>query len=122
VIFNLIGNAVKFTSSGQIRVTARCDAGGKQFAEMRVSVTDSGIGIAPDKIGSLFQRCSPAHISTERAYGGTGMGLAISKKLIDLMGGSLYVQSQAGTGSTFGFTLRLALDTNGASASFNAPE
>jgi signal transduction histidine kinase len=88
---------------------------------MRVSVTDSGIGIAPEKIGSLFERFSPAHLATERAYGGTGMGLAISKKLMDLMGGSLYVRSQAGAGSTFGFTLRLALDANGPSASPDAP-
>jgi signal transduction histidine kinase len=121
VIFNLVGNAVKFTSTGNIRVAAECDAQHEQYAEMRVSVTDTGIGITPEKIESLFERFSPAHISTARRYGGTGMGLAISKKLIELMGGSIHVESQVGTGSTFWFTLPLTIDTNRGSASSRAP-
>jgi signal transduction histidine kinase len=88
---------------------------------MRVSVTDNGIGISPDKIGSLFERFSPAHISTARRYGGTGMGLAISKKLIELMGGSITAESQAGKGSTFWFTLPLTIETNRGPASSSAP-
>ena len=121
VIFNLVGNAVKFTSTGNIRVAAECDAQHKQYAEMRVSVTDTGIGITPEKIESLFERFSPAHFSTARRYGGTGMGLAISKKLIELMGGSIHVESQVGTGSTFWFTLPLTIETNRDSASSRAP-
>jgi signal transduction histidine kinase len=117
VIFNLVGNAVKFTSSGCIRVAAECDARHTHYADMRVSVTDNGIGISPEKIGSLFERFSPAHISTARRYGGTGMGLAISKKLIELMGGSITAESQAGKGSTFSFTLPLTIETNRGSAS-----
>jgi signal transduction histidine kinase len=121
VIFNLVGNAVKFTPSGCVKVATECDAGHTQFAKMRVSVTDNGIGIAPEKIGSLFERFSPAHISTARRYGGTGMGLAICKKLIELMGGSIHVESQVGRGSTFSFTLPLPIETNRGSVSSRAP-
>ena len=112
VIVNLVGNAVKFTSAGYIRVTIQCEARHTQHAQMRVSVSDSGIGIAPEKIGSVFERFSPAHISTARRYGGTGMGLAISKKLIELMGGTINVESEVGKGSTFWFTLTLQLEAD----------
>jgi signal transduction histidine kinase len=121
VIFNLAGNAVKFTSRGQINVTIKCEAQPTQYAEIRASVTDSGIGISPEKIGTLFERFSPAHISTARRYGGTGMGLAISKRLIELMGGAVHVTSEVGKGSTFWFTLPLKVETNRGSASFHAP-
>jgi two-component system sensor histidine kinase/response regulator len=87
---------------------------------MRISVSDSGIGIAPEKIESLFEKFSPAHISTARRYGGTGMGLAISKKMIDLMGGTISVESEVGKGSTFWFTLPLQLEADRGSA-FQAP-
>jgi signal transduction histidine kinase len=120
VIFNLVGNAVKFTSTGDIRVVIRCMAQHAQDAEIRISVTDTGIGIPPEEIGSLFERFSPAHVSTAAAYGGTGMGLAISKRLIELMGGSIHVESQVGKGSTFWFTLPLAVEQNRGSASFLA--
>jgi signal transduction histidine kinase len=83
-------------------------------------VTDSGIGISPEQLGSIFERFSPAHISTARRYGGTGIGLAISKKLIELMGGSIHVESEAGKGSKFFFTVPLMVDTNRGSASFHA--
>jgi len=112
VIVNLVGNAVKFTSAGYIRVTIQCEARHTQHAQMRVSVSDSGIGISPEKIGSVFERFSPAHISTARRYGGTGMGLAISKKLIELMGGTINVESEVGKGSTFWFTLTLQLEAD----------
>ena len=122
VIFNLAGNAVKFTSTGHISVAIQCEAQPAQYAEIRASVTDSGIGISPEKIGSLFERFSPAHISTARRYGGTGMGLAISKRLIELMGGAIHVKSEVGKGSTFWFTLPLTVDTARVSASFHAPD
>jgi signal transduction histidine kinase len=120
VIFNLVGNAVKFTSAGQVRVATQCQVQHMENAEIRVSVTDSGIGIPAEKLATLFERFSPAHNSTARMYGGTGMGLAISKKLIDLMGGSIHVESQAGKGSTFWFTLPLKVELNRGSASFSA--
>jgi signal transduction histidine kinase len=115
VIFNLVGNAVKFTSEGHISVAIQCDAQPTRSATMRVSVTDSGIGISPEKIGFLFERFSPAHLSTARRYGGTGMGLAISKRLIELMGGSIHVESKLGVGSTFWFTLALRVGSDPAS-------
>jgi signal transduction histidine kinase len=120
VIFNLVGNAVKFTSEGHISVAIQCEAQRAQNAEMRVSVTDSGIGISSDKIESLFEKFSRAHISTARRYGGTGMGLAISKKLIELMGGTIHVESEVGKGSKFWFTLPLTVETDRNPASFGA--
>jgi signal transduction histidine kinase len=121
VILNLVGNAVKFTSAGHIRVAIQCEARHRQLAQMRVSVTDSGIGVSPEKIESLFERFSPAHISTARRYGGTGMGLAISKKLIELMGGTIHVESEVRKGSTFWFTVSLKIETDRSPASFHAP-
>jgi signal transduction histidine kinase len=122
VIFNLAGNAVKFTSTGHISVAIQCKAQHTKYAEIRASVTDSGIGISPEKIGSLFERFSPAHISTARKYGGMGMGLAISKRLIELMGSAIQVESEVGRGSTFWFTLPLTVDTDRGSASFHGPD
>jgi signal transduction histidine kinase len=116
VIFNLVGNAVKFTSTGHISVAIQCEAQHTQYAEMRASVTDTGIGISSEKIGSLFERFSPAHISTARRYGGMGIGLAISKRLIELMGGAIHVKSEVGKGSTLWFTLSLKVETDGGSA------
>jgi signal transduction histidine kinase len=121
VIFNLVGNALKFTSDGAITVAVCCEAQRGRLADIRIAVTDSGIGISSEKIGSLFERFSPAHMSTARKYGGTGIGLAISKKLIELMGGSIHVESQVATGSTFWFTLPLTIETNRGSASSRAP-
>ena len=121
IIFNLVGNAVKFTSIGHISIGIQCESRLARYAEMRISVTDSGIGISPDKLGSLFERFSPAHISTARRYGGTGMGLAISKKLIELMSGAIHVESEVGKGSTFSLILPLNFETDRNSASFNAP-
>jgi len=120
VILNLVGNAVKFTSTGDIKMVVECTARGARDVDLRVSVTDTGIGIPPEQIGSIFEKFGPAHTSTARTYGGTGMGLAISKKLIELMGGSIRVESQVGKGSTFWFTLPLAVEQGRGPASFQA--
>jgi signal transduction histidine kinase len=109
VITNLVGNAMKFTPSGHILIAVECEGQEASSASVRVSVTDTGIGIPPEKIGSLFERFSQAHASIARRYGGTGLGLAISKKLVELMGGSIHVESHVGQGSTFWFTLPLVL-------------
>ena len=110
VIINLVGNAVKFTNTGHILVAVTCLGQNSHSAQMRISVTDTGIGIAADKLKLLFDKFTQADSSTTRRYGGTGLGLAISKQLIELMGGSIGVESESSSGSTFWFTLPLLLD------------
>jgi len=107
ILNNLLGNAVKFTSSGQISVElsqSPADADGR--IETVVAVTDTGEGIADDKLATIFNAFSQADSSTTRKFGGTGLGLAICRKLADRMGGRLSVESQAGIGSRFTFALR----------------
>jgi PAS domain S-box-containing protein len=111
VITNLVGNAVKFTQKGHVLISAECLEFCKERAEIRVSVSDTGIGVVPEKLDLLFEKFSQADTSTTRKYGGTGLGLAISKKLVELMGGSIDVESHAGVGSRFWFVLPLARDT-----------
>jgi len=111
VVTNLVGNALKFTPNGQVLVTAACDSQTDGQATMRISVTDTGIGIPAERIGSLFEQFSQVDASTTRNYGGTGLGLAISKRLVNTMGGDIGVASRPGQGSTFWFTLPLRLDS-----------
>ncbi len=113
VVTNLAANAVKFTAHGQVQIQVhqiqvQCAGFIGETARIRVSVTDTGIGIPPDKIGSVFQKFMQADASTTRRYGGTGLGLAISHQLVKLMGGSLAVESRVGEGSTFSFVLPLS--------------
>jgi signal transduction histidine kinase/CheY-like chemotaxis protein len=104
VISNLVNNAVKFTERGHVLVEMTRLPGGKA---LRVDVRDTGIGIAPEKIGSLFSAFMQADQSTTRRFGGTGLGLAICKRLVEGMGGEIGVESVVGQGSTFFFTLPL---------------
>lgn len=110
VILNLLGNAIKFTARGE--VCARCEGTSREAdgIQIRVSVSDSGIGISADAQSRLFQAFSQADRSTARKYGGTGLGLAISKRIVEVMGGTIGVRSEPGFGSTFFFTLRLPID------------
>jgi PAS domain S-box-containing protein len=106
VIVNLLGNAVKFTTAGEIVLSvdvARPDAG-SGTALIRFSVTDTGIGIAPDKTESIFSAFTQADSTTTRKYGGTGLGLAIVKRLVEMYRGEISVVSEVGKGSTFSFT------------------
>jgi signal transduction histidine kinase len=107
IVHNLAGNAVKFTGSGSVRMAVQCSEVEGETANVRFSVTDTGMGIPPEKLSTLFQKFSQVDASVTRKYGGTGLGLAISKQLAELMGGSIGVESHAGEGSTFWFTLPL---------------
>ena len=109
VITNLVGNAVKFTEEGHILV----DVDGKVAdgtARLRVSVIDTGIGIPRDKLGSVFEKFEQADTSSTRRYTGTGLGLTISKRIVEAMGGQIGVSSQLGKGSTFWFSVDLPVD------------
>jgi two-component system, sensor histidine kinase and response regulator len=110
VLLNLVGNAIKFTHEGHVFISVDRLDGDDENVRMRVSVEDTGIGIAADKIESIFEKFTQADGSITRRYGGTGLGLAISRELVELMGGDLSVTSTAGRGSTFSFTLTLQLD------------
>jgi signal transduction histidine kinase/CheY-like chemotaxis protein len=111
VLLNLVGNAVKFTSEGGVRVWVRCVRFGEGNATIRVHVSDTGIGIAAGKIESLFQAFVQADSSMARRFGGTGLGLAISRRLVELMKGDMGVESEEGRGSTFWFTATLPMHT-----------
>jgi PAS domain S-box-containing protein len=106
VLMNLMGNAVKFTQQGEVVAHIAAVPDGDDVA-VRVRVRDTGIGIAPEVCSTLFQPFTQADASTTRRFGGTGLGLVISKRLVNLMGGEIGVESTPGRGSTFWFTLRL---------------
>jgi PAS domain S-box-containing protein len=108
VLLNLLSNAVKFTATGSVtaRLATRA-ADSEDRLLLRIEVIDEGVGIAPEKISSLFRRFSQADGSVTRNYGGTGLGLAISRELIELMGGRIGVESEVGQGSTFWFEVEL---------------
>jgi CheY-like chemotaxis protein len=108
IVVNLLGNAIKFTATGTIRVTVARTASSAGVVRLQFSVTDTGIGIAPDKLDHIFKAFSQADGSTTRQYGGTGLGLTISSRLVELMGGSIWVESELGRGSEFHFTCNFA--------------
>ncbi len=105
VLTNLLGNAVKFTEEGQVVLAAESVAESTLRATIRIAVTDTGIGIPKDRQAAVFDSFTQADGSTTRRYGGTGLGLTISRRLVELMGGTLVLESEPGCGSTFRFDL-----------------
>jgi PAS domain S-box-containing protein len=105
ILTNLANNAIKFTETGEVFIEVKSTALENNFNEILFSVKDSGIGIPADKLNRLFQPFSQVDSSTTRIYGGTGLGLVISKRLTELMGGKMWVVSTPGKGSTFYFTI-----------------
>ena len=104
VLVNLIGNAIKFTAQGEIVINVECREQDDSGCHLLFSVTDTGIGISKEGQEKLFQAFQQADTSTTRRYGGTGLGLVISKRLAEFMGGRMWVESEPGAGSTFFFT------------------
>jgi two-component system sensor histidine kinase/response regulator len=109
ILVNLLGNAIKFTSQGEVVLSVKTEAATPQGVVMHVSVKDTGVGIPLDRQKSVFAAFTQADGSATRTYGGTGLGLTISSQLVQLMGGDLSVESEPGKGSTFRFTANFEL-------------
>jgi PAS domain S-box-containing protein len=107
ILVNLVGNAIKFTPSGEVIVTIKPLRQEANVVELLCAVADTGIGIPPEKQGLIFNSFSQADGGITRQYGGTGLGLTISKQLVEMMGGQIWLESQMGQGATFYFTIRL---------------
>jgi protein-histidine pros-kinase len=108
ILVNLVGNALKFTPAGDVRVSATLESSGAHEVQVRFAVTDTGIGIPLEKQGVIFQPFSQADGSSTRRYGGTGLGLSISMRLVELMDGRMWLISEPGKGSAFHFSVRFA--------------
>jgi PAS domain S-box-containing protein len=104
ILINLLGNAIKFTEAGEIVLRVENDPESAAPGALLFAVSDTGIGIAPDKLDDIFESFKQADSTITRRFEGTGLGLSISKRLVELMGGKIWVESQVGHGSTFYFT------------------
>ncbi len=122
VLLNFCSNAVKFTESGEVSIVVRLLERGEQEALLEFAVRDTGIGLSEEQQGRLFQSFQQGDTSTSRRYGGTGLGLVISKRLIDLMHGEIGVDSVVGKGSTFWFRVRLGIGRAQAPVLLPAPD
>lgn len=109
VLINLVNNAIKFTEKGEVGTFVRLEERNEGQLTIEFRVTDTGIGIPEDRVDKLFESFTQVDSSTTRKYGGTGLGLTISKKLTELMGGRIWVESELGKGSTFAFTVVLGI-------------
>ena len=116
IVFNLVGNSIKFTDSGEVSVRVGVESASSDQIMLHIAVADTGIGVPPEKRRVIFDAFAQADHSTSRRYGGTGLGLTISSRLVAIMGGRMWVESEVGQGSTFHFTLKLLRATQDAGA------
>ena len=114
IVTNLVGNAIKFTERGEVATEVVCDSRTSDRATLHFLVRDTGVGIAADKQKAIFSPFIQADASTTRKYGGTGLGLSISARLVELMGGRIWVESEPGLGSRFHFTAQFGLPVESA--------
>jgi signal transduction histidine kinase len=112
ILLNLVGNAVKFTTQGEVVLRVERKEEAEKVVILHFSVTDTGVGIPLDKQHSIFEGFTQADNSMTRKFGGTGLGLTISSRLVEAMGGTIWVESQAGSGSTFHFNARFGVQKN----------
>ena len=113
VVVNLVGNAIKFTERGEVVVDVAVESRTDYEARLHVTVIDTGTGIPKERQGVIFEAFAQANSSTTREFGGTGLGLTISSKLVAMMGGRIWVESEPGKGSKFHFTARLGISGDG---------
>ena len=116
MLTNLINNSVKFTERGEIRLKIELVEQTGDRVQLKFSVRDSGIGMTKEQVDKLFQPFTQADMSTTRKHGGTGLGLTISRKLVELMGGRIWLESEPGAGTTFLFTARFGVSAQRAPA------
>ncbi len=109
ILWNLVGNAIKFSQHGTIFVRVKCEARHVTSAMLHFAVRDNGIGIPQEKLGTIFEAFTQADSSITKGFGGTGLGLAICSRLVRLMGGKIWAESEIGKGSEFHFTARVGL-------------
>ncbi len=112
IVLNLLGNAIKFTSEGEVVLVVEKQDEAEEAAVFHFAVTDTGIGIPREKQATIFEAFTQADTSTTRKFGGTGLGLAICSRIVNMMGGRIWVESEPGRGSTFHFEARFALQKN----------
>ena len=108
VLLNLLGNAIKY-ESGEVALRVTPDADSSVPTALRFTISDTGIGIPGEKLGRVFERFTQANSSTTRRFGGSGLGLTISKRLVELMGGRIWAESSVGKGSVFSFAVPLEI-------------
>ncbi|HZS55551.1 MAG TPA: two-component regulator propeller domain-containing protein [Bryobacteraceae bacterium] len=119
VVTNLLGNAIKFTSEGEVELSIACQSKDASGASLYFTVRDTGIGVRREKLKSIFEAFSQADTSTTRKFGGTGLGLAICHRLVQLMGGEIWAESEVGQGSEFHFTIKCGLTSQNGAPSRN---